>query len=65
MSTQITCSWGTMTPLQRKQQILDVAENYARGLRELTGKEVGLTLSFTPHPNLPDGVALLTIEAEI
>lgn len=65
MTTQVTCSWSTLTSLQRKQQILDVAENYARGFRELTGKEVGLHLSFAPHPNLPDGVALLTIEAEL
>jgi hypothetical protein len=62
---QVTCGWHTMTALQRKKQILEVAENYARGLRELTGKDVEMHLSFAPHANCQDGVALFTIEVEL
>ena len=65
MSEDRTYSWDDMSPIDKKRTVLNCAESYAQGVKELTGKDVQLSLSFGHHPNCENGVAVFTIEVEL
>lgn len=66
MIDNVTCSWRSLTLVQKRQQIIETTQAYADGLRDLTGQNVKLSLSFIPAIGLEDdGGAIFTIEAEL